>query len=165
MKLYIDKHYTCCDIQIGSNQVNVLKQEKLIPNLPTRTAYLIYNAMQKDECPTSAPTEQEIKDWLQKQSIRFENTLLKSELYHVVLSNKPVCKLVGNTYVIDELLQKHQHTTLQLPSFNSDLNAIEPVWASLKEYAAKKNISFKNLCEKVFKNIPLADWAARCTRA
>ncbi|KAK9692612.1 hypothetical protein QE152_g35040 [Popillia japonica] len=63
-----------------------------------------------------------------------------------------------------------RYTVLGLPPYHPALNPIELVWASLKEYVAKKNVRFrvadvKELCEEFFRDFPVAEWAKRCAHA
>jgi transposase len=47
------------------------------------------------------------------------------------------------TFKIDALLAEHGHFALRLPPYYPDLNPIELIWASIKEYVTKKNVSFR----------------------
>jgi hypothetical protein len=47
------------------------------------------------------------------------------------------------TFKIDALLAEHGHSVLRLPPYHPDLNPIELLWESNKEYVARKNVSFR----------------------
>ncbi|KAF2895848.1 hypothetical protein ILUMI_10327 [Ignelater luminosus] len=47
-------------------------------------------------------------------------------------------------YKIDYLFSQHGHTILRLPPYHLDLNPIEMIWASVKNYVAANNVTLKH---------------------
>jgi hypothetical protein len=74
------------------------------------------------------------------------------------------------TLKIDALLAEHGHSALRSPPYHTDLNSIELIWASVKEYVARKNVSFRledamKLAEEKFNIITREEWSSRCNNA
>ena len=105
-------------------------EQRLIPNLPERSALIIDNApyhnVQADKCPTQSTRKADIQLWLQRHSISFTTEMLKPELLELCKRNKP-----APTYRVDQLLKRYGHTVLRLPPYHPDLNAIEMIWGNL----------------------------------
>jgi hypothetical protein len=70
-------------------------------------------------------------DCLSGRGIPFSDRMCKPELYYLIKLRKPRFK----TLKIDALLAEHGHSALRLPPYHPDLNPIELIWASIKEYA------------------------------
>lgn len=51
-------------------------------------------------------------------------------------------------FKIDALLAAKGYTVFRLPPYHPNLNPIEMVWATFKNYVAKKNASFQ-LCDTI----------------
>jgi transposase len=89
--------------------------------------------------------------------------MCQPELYTLVKLRKPGFK----TFKIDALLAEHGHCALHLPPYHPDLNPIELIWASIKEYVARKNVSFRlddamELAEEKFNIVTKEEWSSRC---
>lgn len=144
-------------------------KDKLIPNLPQNSVIVMDNASYhnvfSNPAPTSSSSKADMIKWLLEHGIPFHNTLLKPELYALIKSHKPSY----NTYKVDLLLSEHGHSVLRLPPYHPDLNPIELIWAIIKEYVARKNVTFnlndaiKLLQEKV-DLITADDWLSRCQK-
>jgi hypothetical protein len=92
--------------------------------------------------------------------------MCKPELYSLIKLRKPRFK----TFKIDALLAEHGHPVLHLPPYYPDLNPIELIWASVKEYVARKNVSVRlddtmKLAEEKFSIITKEEWSSRCNNA
>lgn len=144
--------------------------EKLIPNLPPRSVVVIDNApyhnKQKEKMPISSTKKQDMKEWLRLRNISFNENMLKPELYNIIKNYKPRYKC----FEIDELFIAKGHSVVRLPPYHPDLNPIELVWAALKEYVAKKNVSFSfekvaGYCDDFFQQFTVKEWKSRCDRA
>jgi hypothetical protein len=87
-------------------------------------------------------------------------------LYYLIKLLKPRFK----TFKIDALLAEHGHSALRLPPYHPDLNQIELIWVSIKEYAARKNVSFRldnamKPAEEKFNIVTKEEWSSRCNNA
>jgi hypothetical protein len=91
--------------------------------------------------------------------------MCKPELYSLIKLRKPRFK----TFKIDALLAEHGHSALLLPPYHPDLNLIEQIWVSIKEYVARKNVSFcldaMKLAEEKFSIVAKEEWSSRCNNA
>lgn len=141
--------------------------DKLIPNLPEKSVLVIDNApyhnVQLDKSPTSNSKKSEMEAWLLSKNIPFHEKMLKVELYELIKRHKPAYK----KYVIDDTLQKHGHSVLRLPPYHPELNAIELIWADVKNWVAANNVTFKiadvkQLAQTKFENISVEDWKRKC---
>jgi transposase len=112
---------------------------KLIPNLPPNSVLLVDNAayhnVQLNPAPTSSSRKSAMIDWLSDRGILFTDRMCKPELYSLI----KLRKLRFKTFKIDALLAEHGHSALRLPPYHPDLNPIELIWASVKEYVARKS--------------------------
>jgi hypothetical protein len=70
-------------------------------------------------------------------------------------------------YKLDLLMASYGHQVLRLPLYHPELNPIEKIWASVKNWVAERNITFKLkdvecLVRKRFSEITINNWAAIC---
>ncbi|KAG8268245.1 hypothetical protein J6590_108454 [Homalodisca vitripennis] len=137
--------------------------EKLIPNLPPRSVLIIDNAsyhnVEIDKSPTSNSRKCDMQAWLLEKNIPYSHTMLKVELYEIIKANKPAYK----RYVIDELLGEKGHVVLRLPPYHPELNAIEFIWAEVKNWVGAHNVRFKmdevnKLVNDKFESITVDTW-------
>ena len=103
-------------------------------------------------------------DWLKEKDIKFEKNLTKPELYKISLQNKE--KYCTKTK-LDELLEKHGHSVLRLPPYHPELNPIEKIWATVKNWVASRNTTFKladveALTRQKFSEITVEEWVNIC---
>jgi hypothetical protein len=87
-------------------------------------------------------------------------------LYSLIKLLKPRFK----TFKIDALLAEHGHSALRLPPYHPDRNPTELIWASIKEYVARKNVIFRlddamKLAEEKFNIVTKEEWSSRCNNA
>lgn len=111
------------------------------------------------------PTQENQKWWsgYKKKIIPFHETMLKPELYTLIKLHKPHHK----EYELDAFVESHGHSILRLPPYHPDLNPIELMWATVKQYVAAHNVTFKmedvlRLSEEKFLQITPESWAAPC---
>ena len=118
-------------------------KEKLIPHLPPSLQVLIsdnapYHNLQVDKCPTQAYRKAGIQAWLTRQQIPYGATLLKAELLQICKQHKS-----NPSFLLDNILKDYGHDCLRLPAVHAYLNSIELIWATMKGYIARRNVSFK----------------------
>ncbi|XP_046675005.1 uncharacterized protein LOC124363787 [Homalodisca vitripennis] len=105
-------------------------------------------------------------EWLQRHGESYdEKKTRKALLYEAVQRLKPPKKI----YKIDNLLKEKGHTVLRLPPFMCDLNAIEFVWAQVKQYVRHNNASgsvsltkLLNLATTALDSVTPAKWKNYC---
>ncbi len=88
-----------------------------------------YHNKQKDKAPTTNNRKDEIKEWLDKHNISYNQTDLKATLLELVKQHRP-----RPLYLTDEAIHEHGHRVLRLPVAHCELNPIELAWASVKGY-------------------------------
>jgi len=141
--------------------------ERLLPNLEPRSVIVIDNApyhnTQVDKAPTTKSRKQDMKDWLTKHNVPFSDDMFVPELYKLVLLHKP--RFIR--FVIDELVEKEEHTILRLPPYHPDLNPIELIWADIKGHVSRMNTTSKmtavqQICEDKIASMGPEDWEPKC---
>ena len=151
------------------NQVNHMKwlQEKLIPNLESKSVIVVDNAsyhnVQLNRHPTSNARKGEMLFWVDKRDIRYSSDMANAELYDLIKMHKPQY----GTFAIDCLLADHGHPVLRLPPYHPDLNPIEKIWGIVKTRTAATNVNVKlrdvpQLAEQNFAAVTVEEWAAAC---
>ena len=105
------------------NHANYMKwmQEKLIPNLESKTVIVVDNAsyhkVQLNRHPTCNARKGEMLFWLDKRGIWYSSDMTKAELYNLIKMHKPQYE----TFAIDcsPSMDTHSNQTTSLPfSFN-----------------------------------------------
>ena len=153
--------------EMNYNNYKKWLQEMLIPNLPPNSVLVIDNApyhnVQVEKCPTMSTRKEEMREWLRRKNIAFTEDMLKIDLYSLIKLHKPRFKI----YEIDQIMAEKGHSVLRLPPYHPDLNPIELVWASLKQYVAERNTDFcfktvERLCDDFFRNFSEEEWKKRC---
>ena len=141
-------------------------KDKLIPHLPPKSVLIIDNAtyhnLQVDKCPTQASRKADIQAWLTRQQIPFGATLLKAELLQICKQHKPT-----PSFLLDNILKEYGHDCLRLHAYHADLNSIELIWATMKGYIARRNVSFKmtdviQLIHDAIAEVTDDDWVSSC---
>jgi hypothetical protein len=116
--LIFKSNQTTEDYHKEMNSDNYLRwvQEKLIPNLPQNSVFVIDNAayhnVLSEKCPTSSSRKEDMENWLLKNKIPFSGDLLKTELYTFIKQLKPRHK----RYILDDLLSAHGSPFATIPS-------------------------------------------------
>lgn len=154
------------------NEMNFLNyshwlQEQLIPNLPARSVVVMDNASYHNVLQTKHPISNSKKDvmlqWLNARGILYEQNATKAELYRKIKQYKPGFA----EYSIDAMFAAHGHTVCRLPPYHPELNPIEKIWASVKQWIASNNVTFKlgdveKLAREKFATIGAEEWAKVC---
>ncbi|CAG4975819.1 unnamed protein product [Colias eurytheme] len=142
---------------------------KLIPNLPPNSVVVVDNASyhnkQLDAAPTSNTKKADMQTWLQQKEIKFDESMLKPELYNLIKKYKEQFK----KFNIDAILNETGHAVLRLPPYHPDLNQIEMAWSQIKGYVASKNVSWNlaRITDLVNDKVNLmgaTEWAKLCTK-
>ena len=115
--------------------------ERLVPNLPARSAIILDNAKYHnavlEKVPTMATKKCDIQEWLARHGLNFSGDMKKTELLQIVRANRP-----SKIYRTDLIAEAAGHKVLRLPVAHCELNPIEMVWAQVKGYAAQNNKLF-----------------------
>lgn len=142
-------------------------RKQLLPNLPERSALVIDNAsyhnVQINKDPTSTSTKEMMIKWLVERGIPHNPRSTKPQLYEIIKEKKSNFK----QYVLDTELAKYGHIVLRLPPYHPELNPIEKVWATVKNYVASRNLTFRlndaiKLAEEKFSEITKNEWENIC---
>lgn len=140
---------------------------KLLPNLPPRSVLVVDNAsyhnvkLEKD--PNSNTRKSDMVQWLVERNISHDPAITKPELYEIIKAHKTA----NPKYKLDTLLWEKGHNVLRLPPYHPELNPIEKIWATVKNWVAARNVTFKladveNLARQKFATISIEDWASIC---
>lgn len=114
----------------------------LLPKLPPNSVIVLdnasYHSRLSEKIPTTSSNKTEIKGFLSKHDLFFEETYSKKELLEVLHT-----KNFDKQYVIDDMSEKNGHTVLRLPPYHCIFNPIELIWGQLKEKIRRHNTSPK----------------------
>lgn len=160
------------DYHNNMNAENYTKwlQTQLIPNLKPNSVVVVDNASYHNSLENPAPNsnsrKQDMIDWLKFRNIDHSTSMLKPQLYQLILQNKQ--RFIE--YKIDTLLREHGHSVLRLPPYHPDFNPIENIWAMIKGYVAKKNVSMNmdtimRLAKEKVDTISVEVWKNVCDHA
>ena len=98
--------------------------QQLLPNLLPNSVIIVdnttYHNKQKDKPPTTANQKDDIKQWLNRQNIKYDDTDLKKMLLDKVQQHQP-----KPIYLTNEAAKQHGHIVLRLPVAHCELNPIE----------------------------------------
>ena len=121
-------------------------EEKLLPNIPTRSLIIMDNAAYHNVLsPVSAPTpsckKERIRSWLEKNNFPVKEDCLKAELVDILTKVGP-----QPTYILDEIANKEGHEVLRTPPYHPELQPIETCWGIVKnEIARNCDFTMNNL--------------------
>ena len=142
-------------------------KNQLLPNIPARSIIVLdnakYHSMEINKAPVSSTRKQDMQEWLQERKIEYDPSATKPILYSIILQHKDKYK----EYKIDSIASTHGHTVLRLPPYHCNFNAIELIWGQVKDYVAKRNVTFKNkdvqsLFHEAINVIGAEEWAKAC---
>lgn len=150
------------------NSVNFEKwiNEKLLPNLPAKSIVIMdnapYHCTQTNKVPSKYAVKEEMREWLFRNDIYYDEKLRKQELYCLIEAHRPKEK----TFKIDAILKAFGHTPLRLPPYMCDLNPIELSWAKMKRIIRDNNTTgdlsldaLKKITDMAIESITPCDWA------
>lgn len=117
-------------------------RRQLIPNLPPRAVLVIDNAsyhnLKSEKSITSQTKKADLINWLAKNKIPHDSKMTKPELYTLIKAHRP-----PPNFLLDDLLEEHGHKVLRLPPYHPELNPIEKIWATVKNWVGQHNTTFK----------------------
>lgn len=120
-----------------------------------------YHSKVLNPAPTSNNSKEDMISWLRNTAgVAVDNSLRKEELYNMVKNHKV---LIGRRYIVDELALKHGHRVVRLPPYHCEYNPIELIWANVKGFVARNNVSFtmadtEKLTHEAIERITAEDW-------
>lgn len=110
--------------------------EQLLPNLDKPSIIIMDNASYHskliEKIPNKSWKKDDIKNFLIKHNLEFEEDMLKAALLRIALQANVI-----KTFEIDELALQWGHKVLRLPPYHCQFNPIELVWARCKEFYNK----------------------------
>lgn len=101
-----------------------------------------YHSMKKEKIPNTNTKKQDIIKWLLEKGQIIDRPMVIPELLEMINKIKPQF----HKYLIDELVETHNHKILRLPPYHCELNPIELAWASVKSHVKSNNTTYK-LCD------------------
>lgn len=143
---------------------------QLIPNLKPNSVVVVddpfYQNLLHNPAPGPNARKQEIIDWLEYRNIVHSTSMLKPQLYQLILQHKESFK----EYKIDNLLRNNSHSILRLPPFHPELNPIRQIWPLLKQsLGRKKDFAYiknkMNYVEEKINSITPQQWRNLCDLA
>ncbi|XP_023946247.2 uncharacterized protein LOC112051703 [Bicyclus anynana] len=157
---------TADDYHSNMSYDNYIKwlNEKLLPNLPERSVIVLDNELYDQKQLTLATPKEDMKQWLRDRGIPFEESMLKLELYDIIIKH-----INENTkYEIDELLESKGFDVIRVPPLHPELNAVENIWSTVKKYIALKSseqnvVNMENLINESLKKITTETWHETCS--
>jgi hypothetical protein len=125
-----------------------------------------YHSVRLDQALTASSRERAMTDRFSDHGIPFSDRMCKPEFHFLTKMRKPRF----NRFKIDALLAEHSHFVLHLLRYHTDLTPTEQIYGSVKEYVARKNVSFRlddtmKLAEEKFRIITKKEWSSRCNNA
>jgi transposase len=132
--------------------------KQLIPNLPGKSCIIMdratYHMVPEERLIPAQMRKLEIQQWLTEHDIFWKDYWLKPKLQETLEQN------IDRTPIVQKDAQQKGHQLLLLPVHHPELNAIELVWAIVKNDCAKKlrnGMSFKDVLQhlqKAFDDFP-----------
>jgi transposase len=121
-----------------------------------------YNIREMKE-PTSTTRKADLLLWLEDRQLPTDSKLTKPKLYSIIKEHKSQHRI----YKLDLLMATYGHEVLRLLPYHPELNPIEKIWASVKNWVAVHNTTFKlkdveQLARRRFSEITADNWAGIC---
>ncbi|XP_076545701.1 uncharacterized protein LOC143305550 [Osmia lignaria lignaria] len=142
--------------------------EKLIPNLPTKSVVVMdnapYHSVQINKPPSTYSKKQEMILWLVTNNIPHTPEMRKHQLLELIKKNKNPEKM----FKVDETLKSHGHSVLRLPPYMCELNPMELAWSKVKRKIRERNTSLlssnelRMYAEEAVNEVTSADWHNFC---
>lgn len=107
---------------------------QLIPNLKPNSVVVVGNAPYHNilinPVPNSNALKQEMVDWLHFRNIVHSTSMLKPQLYQLIMQHKEKF----TEYKLDNLLREHNHSVLRLPPCHPDFNPLTNMYSMIRGY-------------------------------
>ncbi|XP_076253263.1 uncharacterized protein LOC143191771 isoform X2 [Rhynchophorus ferrugineus] len=152
-----------CHGEMYQNIFLVWFENQLLKNLEEPSVIVMdnapYHSTPVEKIPTSESSKSAIKAWLAKHNLRFENTMLKSELFQIVIRNRP-----EKRFAVDQMAELYGHRVLHLPPYHRLFNPNELIWGVAKNYYNRntgQGCTIKNYLDKwkeALSTITPLDW-------
>ncbi len=132
--------------------------KKILPNLTKPSLIILDNApyhkiYENDAFNPRKMNKNELKEYLNKEKINYDDRMLKSDLMDLALKYwKPTSKLEKLAQIDGINRFNKEHKLLFLPPYYPELNPIEFVWARIKNNIADKPSYNMKLLRKALKN-------------
>ncbi|XP_022831320.1 uncharacterized protein LOC111359859 [Spodoptera litura] len=146
-------------------------ENDLMPNLKPKSVVVIDNIFYQNILENPAPgphaCKQEMLDWLDFRNIIHSSSMLKPQLYQLILEHKKTFK----EFKIDCILRKNNHSVLRLPPYHPELNPFKKTWLTIKQNMGKRTEwckQAKNITKFVktkINSIDVQEWKNACDQA
>jgi transposase len=124
---------------------------QLLPNIPDDSMIILDNAgyhnvyVQDSTLPSGASSKDDLRDWLTRNGIPWQDDMLKIELWRLCKRFAPKPE-----YMLDRLAREKGHVILRTPPYHPELQPIETCWAIVKnELADKCDFTMANLKNQI----------------
>ncbi|TMS39514.1 hypothetical protein L596_006024 [Steinernema carpocapsae] len=117
-----------------------------------KIALVMDNASYHSRCiekiPTMSSKKDEIRDFLRRHNVQFEDTDTKQILVNIVKDFVDGREDVFRRRAVDELCRQHGITLIRLPPYHANFNPIELVWGWVKN-EVRKVVSVTNSIQEI----------------
>ncbi|XP_072401042.1 uncharacterized protein [Diabrotica undecimpunctata] len=137
---------------------NVL--QRIEPNSVVVLDNASYHSRLVERIPNMSDSKAVLQNWLKEKSIPYGEDMVKMELMNIIRQHRSTYR----QYAVDTMARLHGITVLRLPPYHCELNPIELIWAQMKGYVARENVTFKiidvqSLLQASLDNIHSTDWS------
>ncbi|XP_072392227.1 uncharacterized protein [Diabrotica undecimpunctata] len=137
---------------------NVL--QRIEPNSVVVLDNASYHSRLVERIPNMSDRKAVLQNWLKEKSIPYGEDMVKMELMNIIRQHRSTYR----QYAVDTMARLHGITVLRLPPYHCELNPIELIWAQMKGYVARENVTFKiidvqSLLQASLDNIHSTDWS------
>lgn len=112
--------------------------EQLLPNIGESRTIVMDSAssrtVQTNKLPNEITPKAEIIEWLQKKNVATDSSMLRGELFGLVMEQEQ--KHI-KTYYLDEIAAQKGHTIVRIPHFHYHFNPMEKIWFAMKIHVAE----------------------------
>ncbi|XP_050515028.1 uncharacterized protein LOC126890217 [Diabrotica virgifera virgifera] len=118
-----------------------------------------YHSRLVERIPTMSDKKAVLQHWLREKSIPYGEDMVKLELIGIIKQHRGTYR----QHAVDTMARLHGITILRLPPYHCELNPIELIWAQMKGYVARENVTYKisdvqRLLQASLDSINSTDW-------